>query len=98
VKEDIATKERETEAQQNKEKVAKEGDKASNYSKVISTEGQAHEIEAPTDFKTFIGKAIYDVISSKPPEVMETFLPGRTSFVFDLDPDSMTDIPTIVKR
>lgn len=67
VKEDLTKKEREAELQQRSAENLSSSDKlsASSYSKLISTEGHAHQVEAIDDFKTFIGKAVFDVIFRK---------------------------------
>jgi len=90
----ILKEEREMEEKKKEELVVKE---LENKNNVLSKDG--HQIEAPKEFQSRMGKALYNAIFVKQRDpVVEHFLPGRTTFLYDLDIDSHHDLPTTVHR
>jgi IK cytokine len=98
VKSEIEAQEREKERKEKEAamKMTKLGVAAKH---VVATNGTMTAVEAVTEFKTSLGKAIYRTLFEKQrPETSDLFLKGRTSFVFDLDPELNQQIPTTVTR
>lgn len=84
------------------------------FSQLISSHGKTHTVEEPTEFQTFVGRGIFEAIFKRhqyafqgiqffstnciSEPTVEHFLPGRTTFVYDMAEESLSDIPTVVKR
>jgi IK cytokine len=59
--------------------------------------------KAPVKFETPLGRAVYEAACKPPPNrkalIREMFLPRRTAFVYDFDPDTGGgDVPTTLRR
>eukprot|EP01120_Amphizonella_sp_Union-15-10_P007693 TRINITY_DN2624_c1_g1_i1.p1 TRINITY_DN2624_c1_g1~~TRINITY_DN2624_c1_g1_i1.p1 ORF type:complete len:626 (+),score=181.77 TRINITY_DN2624_c1_g1_i1:43-1878(+) len=93
---EIAEKER-----QEKEEIAKQT-KAKNvhsHKQIIQQDGFVKTVEAQTEFKTHIGKAVFHYLFEKQwLSQIDDFLPGRTSYVYELDQEYDQELPTTVKR
>eukprot|EP01122_Echinamoeba_exundans_P007023 TRINITY_DN207_c0_g1_i4.p1 TRINITY_DN207_c0_g1~~TRINITY_DN207_c0_g1_i4.p1 ORF type:complete len:425 (-),score=51.93 TRINITY_DN207_c0_g1_i4:142-1416(-) len=64
---------------------------------IIATASGFQAVETVAEFKTELGKRVHRAIFTKSrPDSTESFLPGRTMFVYDLDPDMNLSIPTAV--
>eukprot|EP01125_Pyxidicula_operculata_P018840 TRINITY_DN6744_c0_g1_i1.p1 TRINITY_DN6744_c0_g1~~TRINITY_DN6744_c0_g1_i1.p1 ORF type:complete len:643 (+),score=203.61 TRINITY_DN6744_c0_g1_i1:6-1934(+) len=84
-------------AKEEREKIREEERNKSNEpAKVINALDDA---ETPEKFSTHMGRSIFHMMfrNERPPTV-DNFLPGRTLFVYDLDPEVNQEIPTTVKR
>lgn len=66
---------------------------------IIDRHGHAKAVDAPKEFKTERGKGVYDALFRREarPNV-ESFLPGRKTYVFPLIIDSPQELPTIIER
>ena len=50
-------------------------------------------------FATPLGRAVYNaVFNEKPSDVSQSFLARRLAFVYELDEDTGTDVPTTLRR
>ena len=66
---------------------------------VIDRHGHAKAVDAPQEFKTTLGRGIYNALFQKEaPPPIETFLPGRMTYIFPLNPESTQELPTIIER
>jgi len=79
----------------------KENNSKAKENASLNTDFQAKfhsDSERTIHFATTIGKAVYSILMERSsPKAIESFLPGRTSFVFDLvSKDTSSEIPTIV--
>jgi len=66
---------------------------------VIDQYGHAKAVDAPQNFHTQLGRGVYNTLfrrEQRPP--VETFLPGRTTYVFTVDHDSPQNLPMIIER
>ena len=59
--------------------------------------------KAPARFETPLGRAVYEAACKPPPNrkalIREMFLPRRTAFVYDFDPETGGgDVPTTLRR
>jgi IK cytokine len=66
---------------------------------VIDQYGHAKAVEAPQNFATPLGRGIFNALFQREvrPNV-SSFLPGRTTYSFSLDPDSTQELPMIIER
>jgi hypothetical protein len=92
----------ELEAQRRKQEEALEAQGSILYGAkqlVIDQFGHAKAVDVPQEFVTAIGRGIYNTLfqRERPPQI-ETFLPGRTTYVFSLDRDSTQELPMIIER
>jgi hypothetical protein len=85
VKEDLAKKERETELQQRADDPTLDRSAGSGFSKVISTDGPILGVESIDEFKTFIGKSVYEVLFRKPSYVLFDLILERVLIVLKGD-------------
>lgn len=91
----ILKEERENEEKQKEEDAQKAAEKKGNQ--VLSRDGV--QLEQPRQFQSRLGKTLYNTIFVKQREpVVHHFLPGRTTYLYELDPDSHQDLPTTVHR
>jgi len=69
------------------------------FHKVLNKDGRVSEVENPIEFQSHVGRSVYNAIFNRErPPTVDHFLPGRTMFVYDLDPEAHQDLPTTVKR
>jgi len=90
----IMKEEREAEEKKKEAQVIKQEEKVTH---TISRDGV--HIDAPKEYQSRMGKSLYNAIFVKQREpIVDHFLPGRTTFVYELDTDSDQDLPTTVHR
>lgn len=90
----ILKEERENEEKQREEDAHQAAEKGNQ---VLSRDGV--QMEQPRQFESRMGKTLYNTIFVKQREpVVHHFLPGRTTYLYELDPDSYQDLPTTVHR
>lgn len=66
---------------------------------VLSTDTGTVQPEGMPHFNSHIGRRVYETLfSNQRPKTVDYFLPGRTMFVYELNPEVNQDIPTTVKR
>jgi hypothetical protein len=93
----ILKEEREVEEKKKEKEENQQAEDANTTQLVLSRDGV--QIDAPKDFKSRMGKALYNAIFVKQREpVVDHFLPGRTTFLYDLDEEANQDLPTTVHR
>jgi hypothetical protein len=93
LKEEREVEEKKKEIEENHQEEAA----ANSTQLVLSRDGV--QIDAPKEFKSRMGKALYNAIFVKQREpTADHFLPGRTTFLYDLDEEANQDLPTTVHR
>jgi IK cytokine len=66
---------------------------------LITTGGTTRAMEMPTEIKTVLGRNLFrEVFLKKYPDTIDTFIQGRTTLLFELDPELHQELPTIVTR
>lgn len=66
---------------------------------VIDRHGHAKAVDAPQEFRTALGKGVYNALFQREaPPPIESFLPDRTAYIFPLDLSSALELPTIIER
>lgn len=66
---------------------------------VIDRHGRAKAVDAPQEFRTAIGKGVYNALFQREaPPPIESFLPDRMTYIFPINPTSAQELPTIMER